>query len=65
MALVISQVFSEPVPDAPLAGQETVLEALQAGIAGQLAVLDDASLTGRGSPQRTCWGWLARWWRRG
>ena len=32
----------------PLAGQATVLEALQAGIAGQLAVLDDASLTGTG-----------------
>ena len=47
-ALVISQVFSEPVPDAPLAEHRTVLEALQAGIAGQLAVLDDASLTGTG-----------------
>ena len=48
LALVISQVFSKPVPAAPLAGHETVLEALQAGIAGQLAVLDDASLTGTG-----------------
>ena len=48
LAMVVSQVFSEPVPGAPLAGQETVLEALQAGIAGQLAVLDDASLTGTG-----------------
>ncbi len=34
------------MPDAPLSGHETVLEALQADIAGQLAVLDDASLTG-------------------
>ena len=33
-------------PGAPLAGQATVLEGLQTGIAGQLAVLDDASLTG-------------------
>jgi tetratricopeptide (TPR) repeat protein len=48
VALVISQVFSEPVPGESLAGHETVLEALQAGIAGQLAVLDDASLTETG-----------------
>ena len=48
VARVISQVFAGPVPDAPAAGQETVLEGLQAGIAGQLAVLDDASLTGTG-----------------
>ena len=48
VALVISQVFREPVSAAPLAGHQTMLEALQAGIAGQLAVLDDASLTGQG-----------------
>ena len=48
VAMVISQVFSEPVQDAPLARQATLLEALQAGIAGQLAVLDDAWLTGTG-----------------
>ena len=47
-ALVISQVFSQPVPEAPLAERNTVLEALRAGIAGQLAVLDDASITGTG-----------------
>jgi hypothetical protein len=47
VALVISQVFREPVSAAPLAEHQTVLEALQAGIAGQLAVLDDASLTGQ------------------
>jgi len=45
LAMVISQVFSEPVPGAPLPGQATVLEALQIGIAGQLEVLDDASIT--------------------
>ena len=45
VALVISQVFNEPVPTAPLAGHQTMLEALQTGIAGQLRVLDDASLT--------------------
>ena len=48
VALVISQVFSEPIPDVPLAGQATVLEALQAGIRAQLAVLDDPDLTGTG-----------------
>lgn len=36
------------MPGAPLAGQATVLEALQAGIAGRLAVLGDAGLTGTG-----------------
>jgi hypothetical protein len=47
VALVISQVFSEPLPAASLARHQTMLEALQAGIAGQLAVLDDANLTGQ------------------
>jgi tetratricopeptide (TPR) repeat protein len=46
VALVVSQVFGEPAPGAPLAGDETMLEGLQARIAGQLAALDDASLTG-------------------
>jgi hypothetical protein len=36
------------VPGEPLAEHATVLEAVQAGIAAQLAVLDDASLTGTG-----------------
>jgi len=48
VALVISQVFGEPTPGAPLTGYETVLEGLRAGIAGKLAVLDDASLTDTG-----------------
>ena len=48
VAMVINQVFSELMPDASLGRQVTLLEALQAGIAGQLAVLDDASLTGTG-----------------
>lgn len=46
--MVVSQVVGEPVPGAPLAGEATVLQVLQAGIAAQLAVLDDASLTGTG-----------------
>ena len=48
VAMVISEVFGDPVPDAPLAGPVMLLEGLQAGIAGQLAVLDDAGLTGTG-----------------
>ena len=48
LAMVVSEVFKPSVPEAPTSGQATVLEALQAGIAGQLALLDDASLTGTG-----------------
>ena len=48
IAMVINEVFRAPVPDAPLAGVATLVEGLQAGIAGQLAVLDDAGLTGTG-----------------
>jgi hypothetical protein len=42
VAMVINQVFRDPVPDASLAGPVMLLEDLRAGIAGQLAVLDDA-----------------------
>jgi hypothetical protein len=48
LAMVVSEVFREPKPDVALAGQATLLQALQAGIAANLAVLDDASLTGTG-----------------
>jgi hypothetical protein len=48
LALVAGEVFGEPVPGAALAGQVTLLQALQAGITAQLAVLDDATLTGTG-----------------
>ncbi len=48
LAMVVSQVFGEPVPGDLLAGRATMLEALQVGVAGQLAVLDDAGLTGTG-----------------
>ena len=47
-AMVISEVFRDPVPATPLTGPVMLLEGLQAGIAGQLAVLDDAGLTGTG-----------------
>jgi TPR repeat protein len=48
VAMVISQVFNGTVQEAPLARSATLLEALQEGIAEQLRVLDDASLTGTG-----------------
>ena len=48
LAMVIRKAFRKPVQDAPLAGSVTMLEVLQAGIARQLAVLDDAGRTGAG-----------------
>jgi hypothetical protein len=48
LAMVISQVFSEPIPSIPLAAYTTMLEALEAGIVRQLAILDDAAITGTG-----------------
>jgi hypothetical protein len=48
VAMVISEVFRDPVPATPLAGPVMLLEGLQAAIAGQLAVLDNAELTGTG-----------------
>lgn len=48
LAMVVGQVFREPVPGAPSRIHTTLLEELQAEIAGQLAVLDDADLTGVG-----------------
>jgi hypothetical protein len=48
VAMVISEVFRDPVPEASLAGPVMLLEGLRAGIAGQLVVLDDAGLTGTG-----------------
>jgi tetratricopeptide (TPR) repeat protein len=50
LARVIDQVFHESVPSATAAGETTLLEALQARIAAQLAVLDDADLTAVGEP---------------
>jgi hypothetical protein len=46
LAMVVSEVFRQPGPDAALARRATLLEALQAGIAENLAVLDDPALTG-------------------
>jgi hypothetical protein len=48
VAMVIGEVFRNPAPDAPPAGPVMLLQGLQAAIAGQLAVLDDAELTGTG-----------------
>ena len=47
LAMVIDQVFAEPVPAAPV-GDVTLLEALHSGITAQLALLDDPELTGVG-----------------
>jgi hypothetical protein len=44
--MVIGQVFSEQLSSAPLASSATLLEAIQAGIARQLAVLGDPGITG-------------------
>ena len=46
--MVVSEVFRAPTAGAALAGQATLLEALQAGIAERLAVLDDPGVTGTG-----------------
>ena len=48
LAMVTNQVFADPLLEAPLAGHSTMLKALQAGVIGQLAVLDNASLTETG-----------------
>jgi hypothetical protein len=47
-AMVINEVFRTPASEAMVAQQVTMLQALEAGIADQLAVFDDASLTGSG-----------------
>ena len=48
LAMVISEIFRGPGPPAPVEEQTMMLQALQEGIAEQLRVLDDASLTGTG-----------------
>jgi hypothetical protein len=48
LARAIGKIFRDPAPDAVVAGKATLLETLQAGIAGKLAVLDDADITGAG-----------------
>jgi tetratricopeptide (TPR) repeat protein len=47
--MVVDQVFSESVSTAPVGEHATVVEALQAGVSKQLAVLGDANLTGVGA----------------
>jgi hypothetical protein len=48
LAMVVGEVFRESAPEAMVTPQATLLEALQAGIAKNLAVLDDLALTGTG-----------------
>ena len=50
LATAIGKVFRDPAPDSAAAGQATLLEALQAGIADKLAVLDDPDINGAGQP---------------
>ena len=46
--MVAGEVFRGPAPEVALAGRATLLEALQAGIAATMAVLDDPDMTGTG-----------------
>ena len=55
IVMVVDQVFGQPMKAAPLAKYATLLEALQGGIAEQLAPLGDADLTGTG---RSSADWL-------
>ena len=48
VVMVIDEVFREPMPRSPTAGHATLVQAIQAGIAGQLAPLGDAELTDTG-----------------
>ena len=48
LAMVVGEVFHEPTQDSVVVQQATLLEALQAGIVGKLAVLDDPDITGTG-----------------
>jgi tetratricopeptide (TPR) repeat protein len=48
LARVIDQVFSTSMPALSDTAPSTLLETLQTGVTGQLAVLDDAGLTGTG-----------------
>ena len=59
LATAIGKVFRDPSPGAAVAGQPTLLEALQAGIAGKLAVLDDPRITGIGQSSAVPGGVLA------
>jgi hypothetical protein len=49
LAAVLTELFSEPIPGTSVSAHATLVESLQAAIARQLAVLDDADLTGTGT----------------
>ena len=66
LARLVNRAFIKGlVPGAPMAGYATLLEALQAGIAGQLAVVDDTGPAARGRPRRRWARCLARCWPSG
>jgi hypothetical protein len=48
MAMVVGEVFREPTPVAAVTRQTTLLESLQEGIVGKLAILDDPDITETG-----------------
>jgi hypothetical protein len=48
LAMVVGEVFRDAAPDVAVTQQATLLEALQTGIVGKLAVLDDPAFTGTG-----------------
>ena len=65
LATAIGKVFRDPAPDAAaVVGQATLLEALQAGIAGNLAVLDDRDIAGTRQSSAELLGCRAGCWRR-
>ena len=49
VAMVVGEVFKTPAPQPAGEHGSTLLEDLRAGIAAQLAVLDDPEITGRGA----------------
>jgi hypothetical protein len=63
LAMTVGERFRD-APKVALAGQATLLEALQAGVAATLAVLDDPDITGGGSRRWSCWGCRAGCWPR-
>jgi tetratricopeptide (TPR) repeat protein len=48
VAMVIAEVFRDPKPGAALTDHDTLLQALHRGVAANLAVLDDPTVTGTG-----------------
>ena len=65
LAEVVNQVFGNRCQPGRRLGHATLLEMLQAGIVRQLAVLDDADITGTGQSSADVLGLPAVCWQRG